>query len=610
MDVTESGHSEDPSQLTIKRAREYLSSAIANGFSNSSPVLVDALPSMGKSRGVIEWAARTENSVTVLTARHELYGQYTDWCDELKLSSRILPSFHDDCPSANGVHGQDWEKRITQVYNQRDLLPGEIHNNADELFDEELPCQEGHDCLYFTRRDFDHTKYDVLIGHYSHCYSPQNIKDRYVAIDEFPQGSFLSEFSADTVAESVGRYLDQRNELPFKYLKGIEENRRDPEKKETGLNWFDEHNPDVERDSLDIIKNTRGYHPEAPTMTYAILAAKDLNNRWEYTDFPDDDERVIIRDPNDKSLTLLRQPPFSEATSVIALDGTPTIEKWRLMLGDDLEHSPVLSDDKKRAYVRKTLGIQIIQTTNAANHYSGKSNISVTPEQDITLYEGIESRENQKPALIVSRTTEENYREQEDLSDVVDEVENYGNIKGSNKFSDVRVGVVSGSPHYGDDYIKKWSALAGKSVSRVDETTGMDQDFGTFGNQILHGMRENTVLQAAMRFGRDGDGATVYVHTAAIPHWVGVDESIPSIRPWSDGMSEIINVIEHLEEDNWGTLKVAKKVSISEQQVRSHLKSLHNFGYIAKQKPGKGYIWSDNSMSDIGIHGNVDFDNS
>lgn len=608
MDVTESEESEDPSQPSIKRARECLSSAIANGFSNSSPVLVDALPAMGKSRGVIEWAASTGNPLTVLTARHELYNQYTGWCDELNLTSRILPSFYDDCPSANGTHGEKWEKRITQIYNQRDLLPGEIHDNANELFDEELPCQKGHDCLYFTRRDFDHTKYDVLIGHYSHCYSPQNIEDRYVAIDEFPQGSFLSEYSAETVAGSVGKYLNHKPKLPFKYLKDIEENRRDPGKKESGLKWFTEHNPEIERDSLNIIENTRGYHPEAPTMTYAILAAEDLDNRWEYTDFPD--ERVVINDPNDKSLTLLRQPPFSEATSVIALDGTPTIEKWKLMLGNDLEHSPVLSDNKKRAYVRKTLGIQIIQTTNAANHYSGKSAISVTPERDIALFEGIESRENQKPALIVSRAAEENYREQEDLSDVVDEVEHYGNIKGSNKFSDARVGVISGSPHYGDNYIKKWSALAGKSVSRVTGTSGMGQDFGTFGNQILHGMRENAVLQAAMRFGRDGDGATVYVNTGAIPSWVQIDEHIPSIRSWDNGIYEIINVIKHLEKNNWRTVEITEEVSISEQQVRIHLKSLDKLGYITKETEGRGYTWYNDCMSDIGTYGNVNFDHS
>jgi predicted transcriptional regulator len=91
---------------------------------------------------------------------------------------------------------------------------------------------------------------------------------------------------------------------------------------------------------------------------------------------------------------------------------------------------------------------------------------------------------------------------------------------------------------------------------------------------------------------------------------VQIDEHIPSIRSWDNGMYEIINVIKHLEKNNWRTVEITEEVSISEQQVRIHLKSLDKLGYITKETEGRGYTWYNDCMSDIGTYGNVDFDHS
>lgn len=40
------------------------------------------------------------------------------------------------------------------------------------------------------------------------------------------------------------------------------------------------------------------------------------------------------------------------------------------------------------------------------------------------------------------------------------------------------------------------------------------------GDEFLTQMREHETLQAAMRFGRDGNGAVVCVHTDTLPEWV------------------------------------------------------------------------------------------
>jgi hypothetical protein len=339
-------------------------------------------------------------------------------------------------------------------------------------------------------------------------------------------------------------------------------------------------------------------------MTYAILVAEDLDNRWEFSRLPDG--RTAVTNPKDESLTVLNPPTLTGAKSVIALDGTPTVEKWRLMLGDDLRHHPVLSDEEKTSYLRDTLGIRVIQTTDAANHYSGRSGISVTPELDSVLFEAVGACENVRPALITSRSAKRKYQEH-GLSELIEDTEHYGNLKGSNKFGATRVGIVAGSTHYGDDYIKKWAALAGESTSRVESTKGMDLDFGAYGNRILHGMRENEVLQAMMRFGRDAGGATVYVHTAALPEWVERDEYVSEIWPWPDGMCEVLEAIAEIGESEWRTKEIAERVSVTSEQTRAHLHTLARFGYISYRSEGRGYTWADENLKKIGKRGHVQF---
>ena len=595
---------------SVEMARKWLYEAVNSGFNRDHPVLIDALPSIGKSYGVIKWAAATENPLTVFTARHDLFDQYTKWAEERGLSCLTLPSFHNDCETANGGHGESWQSRVLDTYRQLGLLPGEIHQRAEELFGEPLPCQQEGDCSYFAARDFDPEEVDVLIGHYRHAHVPERVEGRYVAFDEFPEGEFLIKYSAGTVSKAVSSYLATNDDLPFSYLKDLKESRRNPERKRAGTEWFEQYNPTLKRDVDGAVTAPGGNgHPEAPTMTYAILVAENLANRWEYAQLPDG--RTAVVNPKDESLTVLNQPALDGAKGVIALDGTPTVEKWRLMLGDDLRHQPIMTEREKRSYLRDTLGIRVIQTTVAANHYSGRSAISVTPNKDLVLFEGVSLRENVPPALITSKSALAQY-EENGICDIVEETEHYGNLKGSNKFSRTRVGIVAGSPHYGDDYIKRWSALAGESAEEAHDEDGirmkgMEQDFGEYGNQILYGMRENEVLQAILRFGRDGEGATVYVHTAAIPDWVKRDEAVPDIRRWAPGMYETLEVINEIKKREWRTNDVTTRVSVSEQQVRDHLHTLADFGFVSFRQEGRGYVWSDESLEEIGQRGHVQF---
>ena len=134
-----------------------------------------------------------------------------------------------------------------------------------------------------------------------------------------------------------------------------------------------------------------------------------------------------------------------------------------------------------------------------------------------------------------------------------------------------------------------WGALDGTSVERVGDGRGMNLDYGEFGNKVLRHMREHEVLQAVLRFGRNRNPTTVYVHTAALPEWVPV-EAEGEIQRWGKGTREVVEVLEADAPDEWKTADVAEQVSIGTRQVRNVLNELAEEGYITKES-GWATLW-------------------
>jgi DNA-binding transcriptional ArsR family regulator len=245
-----------------------------------------------------------------------------------------------------------------------------------------------------------------------------------------------------------------------------------------------------------------------------------------------------------------------------------------------------LSDEERADYLTDALDCSIVQTTDAVKTYSSGS--YVKSEEDGLLFYAVAEREEREPALISTAKAISQY-EQAGVLDPIANHEHYGNLKGSNDFKDERVGIVAGSQHYGDDYVERWGALAGESIERGDGK-GIDLHYGEFGNKVLHHMREHEVLQALLRFGRDGDGANIYVHTAALPEWVPV-EAKGEIDTWSKGTREIVEVLEANAPDEWRTADVAEEVSIVPRTVRNSLHELADAGYVERREEGRGITW-------------------
>lgn len=609
--TTSTNYPNDPtlSAPVLDEARDRCASALDRAFRLDDPVLVDALPAMGKSYGVIKWAKETGNPLTVLTARHELYDQYVEFCEEHGLTYKILPSFHRDCETANRSSSDEWQSRVSDKY-KRVRSGKQIHTRAQDLFGEDPPCMDEGECHYLSARDFDPDEFDVLIGHYKHAYVPARIEGRYVVLDEFPSEDFLNTYSAGTVKPAVSRFLDSAEDLPFTYPKDILRC-RDDAKIEDGIEWF-ATSKNLGRLPLDdLLDDPSGQvHPHGDAMCYAYLAATRLENGWERAELPDG--RTAVQNPETEALTILDPPDFDPAASVVALDGTPTVEKWRLILGDRMEHDPVLGEADRRKYLTDGLNLTIIQTADDLKPYaSGKW---VNESKDTLLFAEIADREGKSPALISSQQAITAYKENGGL-DPIAEPDYYGDFIGTNGLGCFDVGIVAGSNERGNIPIQQWSALAGESVEMNDEK-GMERSYGEFGDQFLHGMREQQVLQAIMRFSRGEQGttgATVYVHTAAIPEWVPVTTDIPSIR-MSDGgdvngRAEVLAALEDCDEWKTGTIASHPRVTVSQRQVRRILKALESEGCIESEKAdsGNGYVWSDICVDQANPRGSVQF---
>jgi len=351
-------------------------------------------------------------------------------------------------------------------------------------------------------------------------------------------------------------------------------------------------------------------------VVFSLLAGENLGNGWEAAAFPDDDARTGLFDREHNRVYIHTPPDLSLARSVVALDGTPTPELWELALGERLNHRRVLKTDAERKeYVDDVLGLNILPTTDAIKPYAGGEYVNT--KQDMALLEGIKERHGTAPGVITSRAALNVYQQDDALEydpedgDVLegpaDRVKYYGNVLGSNEFKHTRVGAVIGSQHYGDGFIKKWGALAGKAVERNDGK-GTDLSYGSFGDRVLTHMREHETLQAAMRFGRDGNGANVYVNTNTLPEWVPTAGEGRVINCWSDGMKQVLEAAG--ERDTFRTREIADHpaVDISARQVRDHLNTLAERGYINREYDGNGYVYQDDGLHKVTEHGDVEID--
>ena len=615
MSIETSNPTSFANSLTLEKVRNRRDYLIQRGFNLSEPVLIEAPPVSGKSYGVVEWAKKTGEQLTVFAQRHNLLNEYESRCESWGLTVRRLPSFFRDCGSFD-EEGQPIDRAAEKLeHDYQKGLPGdELHAKHSNL-----SCQSEGECPFVANRDFDLNEYDILLGTYKHAYRPKWLEGRYVAFDEFPDDAYLLEFE-NGIASVISAYLEDKDELPFADYHDLLRRKDNPDVQDSIAEWKDS----IRTWSYDYSHARRSpsssAHALAPIATLAEFKMVRLDNGWGYSDLQQGN--VAVRNPKSDTWTFLLPPDLSSAESIIALDGTPNSTLWGLTLNEPLRTFPLLNEVEREEYLRDVLGYRFIQTTERWKAI--QSGDGASPPKDLALIEGITDREEQTPALISSKDAIHQYKS-EGLGEITGTVEHYNNLKGMNKFGTERLGIVLGNPHPGDDEIEKWAALAGESAERRKdangkELNGKDTDYGPFGNEVMHTLVHDEVLQAAMRFGRERKdgvrGATVYLHTSALPGWLPVEKQSPKIHAWlteKNGMRDTIEAIRSIEgwkQETWKATDLYDRTSISERHVRNRLDDLADEGYIefeGKWGRGNPKHYSDICLDDTGRFGHVEF---
>lgn len=582
-----------PHSITLDEAQQRCADLIETALDEERDVLVDALPGLGKSLGTPKAVAKTGQPVTMLMPRKELYRQIKHECQRQGISYRVLPAINRDCPTFTGNHGDRWQRRF-QDWTTRGASAYEVHELPQTVHGETPPCEANGNCPYLDKMDFNPEDYDLLIGHYTHGYNEDVTKDRTVVIDEFPQQAYLETF--ESPAPKISKFLASNQEVPFGDFTDLLMHRTDSSRADRARNWFNQQGSQI-RKGADVLQDGNA-HSLAPLIVYTLLEGEDLGNGWEHANLG---YQIGSFNRTTQEVNLLNPPVFENVRNIVALDGTPSWLMWSTALSYReplLNHQQVLDDDERRSLISNGQGIDIVQTTANTYPYSGRGNADTA--RDKALLEGIDAHHGMKPSLITTKKAEKAYKRDGVLS-VVDEHEHYGNLKGSNRFASERLGVVIGSRHFGDDHVERWGSLFGQDTGRTQTSTS--RTYRGWGDHVLRQMREYEVLQAVMRFGRDKKGATVYVHTSALPDWVPRKQG-EVVRKRSDGER---NVITALRSVNSGTTsEIASEAGCSAQLASNHLGQLEDEGHVTRRKDGRNTVWSFVSSTDLNENFAVD----
>lgn len=585
------------------------------------PVLIDAIPTIGKTSAAAQFAAElcegdADTQLTYLTHRTANRDQFENMVrsyvnDNSVVDLTHLPVLEDDCPTAQGTHGEAWQSRLLTLRNQG-LSPSSLHRN--ETLD--LPCG-GRECSYMDWWTEEDTT-DLIIGHLSHAYVPEVIDDRIVIVDEDPGDAFQTRFDASDLHRLTREFLTGLEAPPASDLDSLKLLRQGGPAFEDARETLLEKARETDRFELgqDVLEGGRG-HVGAANIVQALLEPEvdDRADREMYRTILENDveharlsdSTVAAYDPDSGELALRETPDFDNAAALVGLDGTPTTTLWKGRLGvDELDHVQVLCNECRQTYLEDILGYHLIQTSPYLKPYSGASAKRISFRKDRGLLHEVERRTDGLIGLITTKRVRDPLLEHDDENQISisrDYVNHYRNIKGSNEFAgdDVQVGVIIGSPHPGPNELR---LLAGLNEDAFEtEVVEESRDGHHYSRReptdeaepYLRHVRDHSVAQAVLRFGRQ-DGATVFIHTAALPEWMQslCDEAL--LRRRSEGEQAVIQVLSEVGKAT--TTEIAERTDFVADTVRNQLKSLEAEGVVVREGNSHRIIWSPTEAID------------
>lgn len=616
------GGPEDLDKQSVHEAcRQVIRDAIQDQLEghHSSPIVVDGLPTIGKTHQATEVATNLDVPVAILTHRYETRDEHLELAERFDEHVAEIPAFDRTCPAKQGEHGDAWAEQLSD-YRARGASPTYLHYYLQDA----LPCMEDDDCQYLKQWDVVEDA-PVVIGGPAHAGLERIVDDRVVIFDEDPENTYRTDFEADELSTVVSICLQARENLPITNYNELQLVANNEEGFEDQVQTIREEFTDSEsvaRQS-EAIRDGAG-HAEAPTAILAMLEldgpsigeasdAKEWEGRLQeeaeldFGTLPDGAQ--VVYDHAESRLIIRRPPNLESARAIVGLDGTPVEPLWQGRLGvDEITTRRVLCDECREKYLTEVVGYTFVQTSEAAKPYS--SGTYVKRCSDYGLIEAVEAKHDTPPGIITTRRAEdllfaeqpeESFVDRERVEAKIEDSRHYGNLRSSNEFQGTEVGIVMGSPHPGDRAIQITAALEGYTAIRDEDTRGLELSYEIPDRPFLRHYREHKVAQAALRFGRN-TAATVYLHTGAIPDWLagmvshGPDDV--SIDTRSEGQRSIIT---SLLEDGPGTaadIAAQDSVTVGEKHTRDMLHRLRSEGIVSRD--GKQpYIWEADGVDQV-----------
>jgi hypothetical protein len=322
---------------------------------------------------------------------------------------------------------------------------------------------------------------------------------------------------------------------------------------------------------------------------------------------------VVAACQNHKGTLVSDTPEFTDIGGakcpVVGLDATGRTRLWRLAIGRDTERRDIHdSPAERRGFLRDVMNLRVVQTSETANAYfsdpHGKNfgedlELVDTVTAEFTGY-GPDVIDTKAPAVITSKKVMNHLREP--LADALgvpadatyaedSPLVNFGDMKGSDALGERQVGVILGSPHYGDQEPEKWALVGGEDAAREDGY-GMNLDYGSeTANAYLKNMREDHVMQAILRAGRNDDGTVVFAHTAALREDLPVDYQAVTLTAHSKGTLAVAEAAKTYRDEPFTVQDVVDEIrddqdAVDERQVRNILAELAGEGYLRRVREG------------------------
>lgn len=354
-----------------------------------------------------------------------------------------------------------------------------------------------------------------------------------------------------------------------------------------------------------------GYaHPLANMLLYALIAPEesgdvDTVRTSNFTFGSEEGTRInsvtyqksrILADRNHHGAVINHPPALTAAgdnNPTVCLDATGREALWQLAIGRDVTARDIHDTPReRRQFLREVNGLQMVQTTGDALSYEGDPS-GKNFDDDVELVKEV-GREysdavGQKPAVITTNDAE-TYNEDR-LEDITSVTDHYGNLKGSNALSEERLAVLLGCQHFGDKEVEKWAAFAGEEATRTGYGMALDYNSGIANTALKH-MREDQVMQAALRFGRDSDGALVFAHTGALRDDLPVVAQGDVVHTFTKQQQAIAKAASELSRRRKFTSSdVRDRIQghdPSSRTVRRVLSELVDFGYLDKTETKNG----------------------